>query len=142
MMMRSQRADTVHEPPQQADSQTMTRMDPRLIANAEGGAQLLITARLGSLAVDSRSVKTNDGWARRIILTDPDGDSWAACTAPRGAADYDVGQGGTRRLWDEAQTAYLEWLRLGRPGRSRFGLTASQNQQRLWLDAPDNIITR
>lgn len=34
-------------------------------------------------------------------------------------------QGGPTRLWDGLETAYAEWVALGRPARDRFGLTVT-----------------
>lgn len=65
------------------------------------------------------------GW-----LVHPDG-SWAR------QAGLHVWQGGPRNLWDTAETAYTRWRRLGRPGRTRFGLTVEPGRQDLWLDRPD-----
>ncbi|MCO5996045.1 hypothetical protein [Actinoallomurus rhizosphaericola] len=48
-----------------------------------------------------------------------------------GEAEFLVQQHGPRRLWDEVSEAYLRWLSLGRPGRDRFGLTASSEGERV-----------
>jgi protein-L-isoaspartate O-methyltransferase len=50
-----------------------------------------------------------------------------------------VVQGGPRRLWDEIETLYGEWCRLGAPNRERFGLTVTPDgRHELWLDDPDS----
>ena len=70
--------------------------------------------------------------AELTLLVHPDG-SWARHDAGR----QEVTQGGPRRLWDEAETAYTEWIALGQPHRSRFGITVDPTGQHLWLDTPD-----
>lgn len=68
----------------------------------------------------------------------PDG-SWAYQTVtPHG--DRLVTQGGPRLLWTELETALDDWERLGRPDRTRLGLTVTPRQQLLWLDDPTNVI--
>ncbi|MGH3933027.1 MAG: hypothetical protein ACRDTF_23980, partial [Pseudonocardiaceae bacterium] len=46
-------------------------------------------------------------------------------------------QGGQRRLWEEAEAAYQEWVELGKPARDRFGLTVTPEAHTLWLDKPN-----
>lgn len=49
-----------------------------------------------------------------------------------------VTQAGVRKLWDEVESAYTLWERLGKPDRDRFGLTVTPDRrQYLWLDDPD-----
>jgi methyltransferase of ATP-grasp peptide maturase system len=70
-----------------------------------------------------------------VLLFHQDG-SWARHHTSRGR--HEVIQGGPRPLWDELETAHARWLSLGRPRRSRFGITIEPTQQQLWLDAPDS----
>jgi hypothetical protein len=65
------------------------------------------------------------------------GDSWASAS-PEG----DVSQLGPRSLWDEVESAYPWWVEIGRPAFDRFGLTVTGDAQEVWLDRPDNILTR
>ncbi|MDQ2789364.1 MAG: methyltransferase domain-containing protein [Actinomycetota bacterium] len=44
-------------------------------------------------------------------------------------------------LWDTLETAYAQWRALGQPNRDRFGVTATQVRQWVWLDHPDHVIT-
>jgi hypothetical protein len=68
-------------------------------------------------------------------------ESWAAVDDRPGAARFGVEQYGPRRLWDEAETAYLGWLRAGRPGLERLGVSVTTSgDQRFWLDSPDHSI--
>jgi len=57
-----------------------------------------------------------------------------------GANEFEVHRYGDRRLWDEIELAHLRWLSWGRPGQERFGMTVTRNDQRVWLDSPDNVI--
>ncbi|MGW7351256.1 methyltransferase domain-containing protein [Streptomyces sp. NPDC054784] len=66
--------------------------------------------------------------------------SWATVEYVPDAATYEVEQYGPRALWDEVRKAFLGWHRLGRPERSRFGLTVDGDGQRVWLDDPDHVI--
>jgi methyltransferase of ATP-grasp peptide maturase system len=68
------------------------------------------------------------------VLYHPDG-SWARHWIERSRRL--VTQDGPRRLWDEAEATYARWLTLGRPRRSRFGITVDPTVQELWLDDPD-----
>jgi hypothetical protein len=66
-----------------------------------------------------------------VLLAHPDG-SWARHEITT------VTQGGPRRLWDEVEAAYDQWLKLGEPRRARFGITVTPEAQTLWLDEPDS----
>lgn len=70
-----------------------------------------------------------------VLLVHPDG-SWVR---QDGEDERQVvTQGGPRRLWDEVERAYKQWCDLGRPRRSRFGITVTPHVQELWLDTPDS----
>ncbi|MEU6701780.1 methyltransferase domain-containing protein [Pseudonocardia sp. NPDC046786] len=46
-------------------------------------------------------------------------------------------------LWDDIETAYRTWLRLGRPSRTRLGLTVTPaGEHLLWLDDPAHVLRR
>ena len=46
------------------------------------------------------------------------------------------------RPWDTVESAWRAFVRTGRPGRGRLGLTArSDGHQHLWLDHPDSVYT-
>ncbi|HEV2782434.1 MAG TPA: ATP-grasp peptide maturase system methyltransferase [Actinophytocola sp.] len=68
-----------------------------------------------------------------VVLHHRDG-SWVRHRGDRGR--HLVTQGGPRRLWDEVEKAYEQWCELGRPPRSRFGITVGPAGQELWLDHP------
>ena len=60
--------------------------------------------------------------------------SWARI---EGAA---LTQSGPRRLWTEIQNWHAWWVRHGRPGPDRLGLTADTDGQTLWLDHPEQAV--
>lgn len=99
------------------------------------GAGLLI----GTLVPDVRATvggDTDSGeWT--LWLFDHASGDWASVDHEPDAASYRVEQVGTRRLWDEVEAAYHQWVDLGKPGRERFGLTVTPESQRVWLDEPD-----
>ncbi len=84
--------------------------------------------------------------ARRVYLHDddlgtkisaPDG-SWALVAHTPHNGCHRTIQGGPRRLWDFLETARQQWAELGEPGWERFGLTATADHHRIWLDTPDS----
>ncbi|WP_165495201.1 rRNA adenine N-6-methyltransferase family protein [Actinomadura roseirufa] len=139
MMLRSQRVTAREHGRDGTDEPSTTRMDPRLIARADGGAQLALHALVHGLSITTGWNKAADGWSYTVRLNDGAG-STAMCSAPRGADEYDVVQAGPRRLWDEAVAAYLWWLKQGRPARDRFGVTVTPGCQDIWLDNPSNTL--
>jgi protein-L-isoaspartate O-methyltransferase len=53
--------------------------------------------------------------------------------------DHVLAQGGPRRLWDLYLAAAEQWVQLGRPEASCYGLTVRPDgSQFLWLDSPDS----
>ncbi|MGI9002394.1 MAG: methyltransferase domain-containing protein [Pseudonocardia sp.] len=76
----------------------------------------------------------NDGGPTETWLTQPNG-SWVCHTTdPDGK--HTVRQGGVVHLWDDIETAHLEWQHLGQPTRGRFGLTVQDQRHTVWLDHP------
>lgn len=61
--------------------------------------------------------------------------SWA-CVQFRDGDEARVWQSGSRRLWDEAESAHRWWLDHGEPDHSRFGLTVTADGHHAWLDDP------
>lgn len=123
-----------------------TDVDPRTIAQAPPGAWLAISAlvpgvrfRLAPAASDSSGQSTF--W---LVETRPDAvtaGSWARVRYEPGRATYPVEQYGERCLWDEVRAAYLEWVVWGSPELTRFGLTVTPVDQRVWLDTPAQRIS-
>ncbi|MGH3978668.1 MAG: ATP-grasp peptide maturase system methyltransferase [Pseudonocardiaceae bacterium] len=62
--------------------------------------------------------------------------SWAEITLADDHGVRQVAEGGPRRVWRIVEDAHATWEMLGRPGWDRFGLTVTEKDQRVWLDAP------
>lgn len=74
---------------------------------------------------------------------------WEERGAGRAVVEWDgeqserfaVRQYGARRLWDEVVAAYAWWVRAGRPGVGRYGLSVlPDGRQWAWLDAPETAV--
>lgn len=118
-----------------------TNLDPRMLERAPAGADLMIATLVPG--VITRMCEAGDGsgectyW---VLDADGPGGPWASVDYEPGNATYEVQQAGDRKLWDEAEAAYLRWLQAGQPDISRFGLAVKPDGQQLWLDQPRNII--
>ncbi|HEX6467889.1 MAG TPA: methyltransferase domain-containing protein [Streptosporangiaceae bacterium] len=110
-----------------------TAMDPRRIAWASWGADVAIAGMLPDVA---GSISDHGGLFRMRLWT-ADSEALVTCSPDQPTM---VRERGPRDLWQEVQDAFFAWVRLGEPGRDRFGLTVGQNGQRVWLDTPDNTI--
>ncbi|MGH3698410.1 MAG: hypothetical protein ACRDRU_24095 [Pseudonocardiaceae bacterium] len=51
-------------------------------------------------------------------------------------------EGGPTPLWAEIEHAYQQWRDWGEPGWDRVGITVRPHAWTVWLDEPDNIISR
>ncbi|MET9483681.1 methyltransferase domain-containing protein [Streptomyces sp. NPDC006638] len=73
-----------------------------------------------------------------------DGSSWATVEYVPDAETYEVEQYGPRTLWDDVREVFLRWHDLGKPERSRFGLSVDGDgvSQRVWLDDPRQPVGR
>lgn len=66
----------------------------------------------------------------------------ATLTAPDGShatinfEDGTVTEAGEVALWEPVEIAYRLWMKFGKPGWDRFGLTVTQDEQLVWLDEP------
>lgn len=66
--------------------------------------------------------------------------SWARAEHRDGGAS--VGVGGPTDLWSIVEDAYDWWNAAGRPAWGRFGLSATQDAQTVWLDDSQHEISR
>ncbi|MFC3449678.1 methyltransferase domain-containing protein [Amycolatopsis speibonae] len=73
----------------------------------------------------------------RTALVHPDG-SWVRHRHADGR--FEVAEGGPRRLWEDIESAYEDWLGLGQPWRDRFGLSLDGEDQVIWLDSPEGRV--
>ncbi|MEW2318343.1 hypothetical protein [Streptomyces bauhiniae] len=84
--------------------------------------------------------ETYDDGSYTLWLRDTSVTSWATADYIPGHEEFQVHQSGPRRLWEEVERAYRWWDAQGRPGFERFGLTASRDGERVWLDRPGNFV--
>ncbi|MGV9302030.1 ATP-grasp peptide maturase system methyltransferase [Nonomuraea sp. NPDC003727] len=80
---------------------------------------------------------TQHGWAEDILTLHDVSTGSQADVRPSPTGGWVVHQHGPARLWDEVAKAITIWQEAGRPHQSGFGLTVTQNEQRVWLGAPD-----
>jgi hypothetical protein len=71
----------------------------------------------------------DDGQVTAVELWGADG-AWARAE----------GGAGPRLLWDAVESAHELYDGHGRPGRERFGVTVTGEEQRIWLDAPSRTL--
>ena len=138
MMLRAQRYPTRWGPFEETAAEMgSTRLDPRSIAWDLHGVDVALTA----LVPDVKSWSETEGERFSLLLATFDRSSWAWCDFEPGRADFEVGQYGDRRLWDETADAYLRWVSWGRPDRDRFGMTVAPDGQHVWLGTPENVVS-
>ncbi|GAA3737308.1 methyltransferase domain-containing protein [Salinactinospora qingdaonensis] len=142
MMLRAQRHNRVWEAHHSEQARySTTRLDPRAVAGAGSGAHLAVAALAPRIGWFS-DIGDDGGFSLLLYELSSREDSWAGCYYQPGNTDYEVVQYGDRHLWDEVEAAYLSWVRLGRPGHDRFGLTVTTDgRQRLWVDHPERTVT-
>ncbi|MEV7566113.1 methyltransferase domain-containing protein [Streptomyces tanashiensis] len=80
----------------------------------------------------------DDGAYTLWTYSSTDRQSWASVDYEPGADEFKTVQAGPRRLWDETEAAYGWWVRSGRPGFERFGLTVGLEGWTTWLDPARN----
>jgi|HubBroStandDraft_1064217.scaffolds.fasta_scaffold02571_3 hypothetical protein len=141
MMMRSQR--TRWHARHASDARTSAartdpRTDPRQIASAGPGLQLMITARMPG--VTQIPVPDANGEFSLLLTENSAEPSWAAADYSPDTPQIQVTQYGDRSLWSEIEAAYAAWLDAGCPAQARFGLTISPGAQQVWLDHPGHGI--
>ena len=109
-----------------------TDLDPRLLT--EPGLRVLLSIaepHLGPITHTPR--EGHDSWWLRA------GDCWAEITTGNTTT---VTYGGPRNLWATIERVTAEWQRSGRPGRGRYGLTATADgTHHYWLDHPDQLLS-
>jgi hypothetical protein len=143
MMLRAQRSAcrSIPDLPQDALAESTTRLDPRRV-HRDSDADLFIAATMPGVQARLFHGEGDEADECTLWLLEPGVDgSWASVDYLPGAGEFLVQQHGDRRLWDEAEAAYLRWLERGRPDRARFGLTVTPDGQRMWLDSPDEVLT-
>jgi protein-L-isoaspartate(D-aspartate) O-methyltransferase len=67
--------------------------------------------------------------------------SWAEVDKQSHDGRFAVGEGGPRQVWRQVETVFAGWDELGRPARSRLGLTVHADAgTAVWLDDPTNPV--
>lgn len=134
MMMRSQR--TGPWPSYSDDEETSTtRLDPRAPWGAlDNGFGLYLASTAPHITVSSAGWEGQEGagaaWVMR--LRDLRGGGWALASA-RPGEDAKVVQSVGDQVWGTLETAFMEWLRAGRPDRSAFRMIVTAGGQDVWL---------
>ncbi len=77
---------------------------------------------------------------KAATLSAPDG-SWCEVELADDAGARAVREGGPTPLWVQVEHAYQRWHAWDRPDWTRFGVTVTADEQRLWLDERSNVIT-
>ncbi|BBG01309.1 protein-L-isoaspartate O-methyltransferase [Pseudonocardia saturnea] len=110
------------------DGRTRTARLPAIVPDRAPGWAVLAALRYPGIA--RVTLHRDDGTVQWLVH--PDG-SWAY----RDPATDQVEQAGPRQLWDLIEDAHDQWLALGAPDRTRFGITVVPGGRRVWLDDPD-----
>ena len=82
-------------------------------------------------STDTGTLYLIDQWSR----------SWATVQITA-ETPYEVRQSGTRKLWDEVETAYRWWVTIGEPAVDAWRFTITPNGQRIELHTPAAVPTR
>ncbi|PRY43358.1 ATP-grasp peptide maturase system methyltransferase [Umezawaea tangerina] len=106
-----------------SEERARTALDPTLVVDPRSPFEFFAGLVLPDVVV-------GHGERDRVHLAHPDG-SWVRVR--RRDKGSRVDQGGPRRLWWEVEEGYRQWLRLGRPRRDRFSVTAGPEGQRFHL---------
>lgn len=112
-----------------------TGLDPRLLRDPDAGFAIGLHLP-GVVKVFGYGTGESAGEVT-AWLADPATGSWAAVDYTPKATEFEVTAHGPRNLWGEVVQAYRWWWDLGRPERTRFGLTITPAGQQVWLDTPD-----
>lgn len=119
-------------------AESVTRLDPRRL-RADAVADLFLAAAVPGVRTHL-SYGEADACTLWLVESGDDG-AWASADHVPGQEEFLVRQQGARRLWDEAEQAYLRWLGMGRPAYDRLGLTVTPEGRRVWIDRPEHVVT-
>ncbi|MEU9128408.1 ATP-grasp peptide maturase system methyltransferase [Kitasatospora sp. NPDC048540] len=103
-----------------------SRIDPEVISTWTGGW----VAQLAAPSAERM------GAGRQQILSDVATGSQAR-TMPNPDGGWTVLQRGPLRLWDQVEAAVEAWQAAGKPHQDGFGITVSEERQRVWLGTAD-----
>lgn len=115
MMDRALPAESARPPFDDQGVTRVTRLDPRAMLE-DGDALFALAHALPDVRGWKGLYEGQPDKAEWFTLWLWDGSgSWAAADYRPGAVMFEVEQYGPRALWDELDTAYASWLKLGRP---------------------------
>lgn len=135
MPFRQDRPDTALRAFREIDDHLGTRSETPLPADILQGTPFEFFAALMVGGTDWMEFIPNDGGPAQTWIAQADG-SWACHTTEHDGTHL-VRQGGPAHLWTRIEEAKGLWDSLGSPSRNRFGLTATANEQTVWLDSPN-----
>ncbi|QVQ50633.1 methyltransferase domain-containing protein [Spiractinospora alimapuensis] len=121
-------------------TRSRSRIDPRRIDAGGDGFRIAVLGLLGGVTNRGGGTNPVDG-TFRYVLIDGISDSHAIAIQPPSGGPAEVRQRGPRRLWDELESAYLQWVGWGEPSVDRLGVTVNRAGQHVWLDSPNNPLT-
>ncbi|HUR08733.1 MAG TPA: ATP-grasp peptide maturase system methyltransferase [Nonomuraea sp.] len=81
--------------------------------------------------------QAHHGWAEDIFVLHDATSGSQADVRPSPSGGWVVHQQGPTRLWDEVEKTITTWQEAGRPHQSGFGLTVTEEEQRVWLGDPE-----
>ncbi|MBB1252860.1 methyltransferase domain-containing protein [Streptomyces sp. OF3] len=142
MKLRAQRGPEVHHsgylsagPLEGAERTTTDLTEEELIAGRFADLQFVLGLRVPQCR---QSVADKRDGQRPVWFYGLADRSWACVMFRDGERHASVWQSGPRRLWDEVAAAYRWWRSQGSPELTRFGLTATESGQYVWLEDPAN----
>ncbi|GAA4485731.1 methyltransferase domain-containing protein [Actinoallomurus oryzae] len=140
MPLRGQRVPwrSLSDLPAEGLAESVTRLDPRRL-RTDAVADLFLAAAVPGVRTHL-SYGEADACTLWLVESGDDG-AWASVDHVPGQEEFLVRQQGARRLWDEAEQAYLRWLGMGRPAYDRLGLTVSPEGRQIWIDRPEHLVT-
>ena len=112
-------------------TQRPTQLDPGVLDQPD----LRFLLQLRDTAIQA-IWRTHRGSTELLCIHSRDG-AWAEVGTTERGDGHTVTQGGPRHIWDQVEHTAAHWFHLGRPQADRFGLTATIEQHRFWLDTPD-----
>lgn len=75
---------------------------------------------------------------RFSTITAPDGSRTVISARPSPLGDWTVTESGPTRLWAGVESAHELWQRRDEPEWSRLGVTATRQEQSVWIDSPED----
>lgn len=132
MMLRAQRFPD--PPPRSEHRQSTARVGPWQLSEVGRGFEVALAGLLPGVFLNGFDADSGG-------LRDSTGNYAFAVRSPdEGHAE--VTQIGARDLWTELEDAYFAWVSMGEPGADRIGVTVDATGQHIWVDTPNNRVTK